>query len=329
MPLKLDAMKRLATLPSIRVMPALCSATLAFIVLTGCSGVAEPDARSITPTTEVIDTGIILPSQTPASTPTATSTPVPDCWFEPGQVLRTTYAGRVVQDDVPLMVYLPPCYDERGDAYPVLYLLHGFGSGMDETHWEQLGVVAEADSRFEGGEALTYIMVMPLQPDPIFINSMGGPGSYEQEMLEGVIPVVEARYRTHTGPEGRVVAGISRGGVWALELAFRNPDVFNTVAALSPALHLNYAFPEYDPLLLAAEADQLPKHIMLMAGDAERDFRNVVLELSATLQERGVVHVLEVGTGGHENETWSRLIPLFMDFVADSLGGAADADHQR
>lgn len=300
-----------------RIPLAMLLAVLFLSAAASCSRAGETPEASREIARPETATPTAIPTRTPAPTPTATSTPLPACRFEEGTVVHTTYPGVVVREDIPVVVYLPPCYDELTETYPVLYLLHGFGSGMDETQWEQLGVLTEADARFQAGDP-PFIIVMPLQPDPIFINSMGGAGSYEQEMLEGLIPYIDSTYRTRVSTEERALAGISRGGVWALEIAFRNPDVFDVVAGLSPALHVNYALPAYDPLLLAAGEAELPHHILLTAGDAERDFRLAVLELSAVLEEAGVDHQIQVVSGGHQNETWSNQVPQFLDFIEGS-----------
>jgi len=303
--------------PHFRITLVMLFAVVFLSAAAACSMTGETPEASREVTTPETATTTAIPTRTPEPTSTATSTPLPACRFEAGTVVHTVYPGVVVREDIPVVVYLPPCYDELAETYPVLYLLHGFGSGMDETQWEQLGVLTEADARFRAGVP-SYIIVMPLQPDPIFINSMGGTGSYEQEMLEGLIPSIDSTYRTREAPQDRALAGISRGGVWALEIAFRNPDVFNVVAGLSPALHVNYALPPYDPFLIAAGAEDLPHNILLTAGDAERDFRLAVLELSAALEEADVEHQVQVVSGGHQNETWSQQVPQLLDFIEGS-----------
>jgi len=284
------------------------------VLLTACSAGGREVIPALTATPPPTTTP--APTQTPQPTCTPTATPLPACHGEPGSLLETTYPGAVVTEDIPVVVYLPPCYDESDDHYPVLYLLHGFGSGMDETQWVQLGVTEEAERRFQQGDEDPYIIVMPLQPDPIFINSMGGDGSYEQEMLEGVLPFVDRRFRTVATASGRAIGGISRGGVWALEIALRNPNLFNIVAGLSPALHVNFAWPAYDPYELVRRSEQFPEHIFLSAGDRERNFRIAMLNLSAELEEVGVDHTAAVYPGGHENDAWRNVLADLLDFIA-------------
>ncbi|MBN2554526.1 MAG: hypothetical protein JXA97_01185 [Anaerolineales bacterium] len=315
-----------ATQPSFRsersfraaILPLACGFLLTGTVFLAACTPGEsslPPAKTATYT--AVPSATPAPTLTPQPSLTPTITPLPACFIEPGRIIRTTYPGFVVDEAVPVIIYLPPCYDEIERRYPALYLLHGYGSGMDETQWDQLGILDEAERRFQAGEE-AYIIVMPLQPDPIFVNSMGGTGSYEEELLDGLLPYVDTTFRTQTEAVARAIAGISRGGVWALEIAFRNPEQFNIVAGVSPALHLNYVRAAYDPYEIARTAEALPAHIFLTAGDQERDFRKAMLELSAVLEAEGIEHLAGIHSGGHVNESWQNLLPQLLDFIAMS-----------
>jgi hypothetical protein len=190
----------------------LTTALLAF-VLAGCIQRA-PDA---TPLSLVSPSSIPIPTPTPIE-PTEqapTSVPVAACTETIGSFQTGLYPGIAVATEVPFSIYLPPCYGAQDEQYPTLYLLHGYP--YDQGHWQDLGAIEIADDGIGQGDWPPFIMVMPLQPDPLFRGSDGGPGSYEMELLEGLIPYIEGEYRSD--PSGRALAGISRGGVWALEAA--------------------------------------------------------------------------------------------------------------
>ncbi|OGO12229.1 MAG: hypothetical protein A2Y93_18060 [Chloroflexi bacterium RBG_13_68_17] len=256
----------------------------------------------------------------PAATPMAPApslparTPTPDCVEPVGWVEALTYPGVVVREPIPLRVYLPPCYDNSDTRFPVAYLLHG--KPYDETHWEDLGVSVIADQGIASGEWPPFLLVMPLQPEPIFSNSDGGRWSYEEEMVEGLVPFIDDTYRTDARPEARALAGISRGGVWALEIGFRNPTLFGAVGALSPALAVNHPRPAYDPFQIVLEASSLPPRIFLAAGDSDWA-RPATERLGQVLAEDGWVHTLVILPGSHEDGTWqSTLRPLLAFFAA-------------
>ena len=279
----------------------------------GCVQVA-PDA---TPLSLVSPSSVPIPTFTPIEPrePPPTPDPVVKCEESVGSTQTGMYRGVAVAADVPYNIYLPPCYGVGGQHYPTLYLLHGYPH--DQGHWQELGAIGVADDGISGGEWPPFIMVMPLQPDPLFRGSDGGPGSYETELLEGLIPHIESSYSSD--PSARALAGISRGGVWALEAAFRNPKEFVSVAALSPALAVNSARPPYDPFSIVAESDQLPPNILLLAGDT--DWAAVETErLSTVLGEAGVEHVFQISVGDHSDATWAAVLADVFGFFA---GGAA------
>jgi enterochelin esterase-like enzyme len=139
------------------------------------------------------------------------------------------------------------------------------------------------------------------------------------EFLEGLVPSIEAAYRADPRPAARAVAGISRGGVWALEIAFRRPAEFPAVAALSPALQVNLARAAYDPMKLAGSTPDLPQAIFLGAG--ENDWARWETEtLAQALSARGVPVSWALVPGVHADATWQALIPQMLAFLTQGWG---------
>lgn len=241
--------------------------------------------------------------------------------MDSGRLEITSYRSRLLNEHLPLLVYLPPGFEQAAERLPVAYLLHG--RGYDEWQWVDLGATRLATQAIRGGQWPAFAIVMPFQPEPLFSSSDGGPGSYEVEFLEGLLPAVEGRFHLSDRAHERALGGISRGGVWALEIAFRHPKEFASVAALSPALNLNLARPRYDPLWIAEQEGQLPENIFLATGDREPAIRISVEQLSQALELRGVSHTLSVKPGIHAQELWTALLEQTMDFlVADWRKGS-------
>jgi enterochelin esterase-like enzyme len=268
----------------------------------------------------------ITPSATASNTPhpTATLTPTLVCTATTGTLEIESYQGFVLPEQIPYQIYLPPCYGWGERKYPVLYLLHGFP--FDETHWIELGVVELVDEKVGSDIWPPFLIVMPRLPEPLFTRSDGGPGSYEQEFLEGLMPHIDQVYRTLPSKEARAIAGISRGGVWALEIAFRHPDLIEAVAALSPALHVNYARPPYDPFVIVDDGGQLPGRIFISAGDQEAPFLAQVEKLSEVLEECAVTHTFIIGSGGHDAEAWMGVMEQALDFLVMGWDGEVASD---
>ena len=253
----------------------------------------------------------------PTSAPTQ-GAPAPTrklaCERGEGTLVATHYPGAVVGMEVPVQVYLPPCYaEEVSKRYPVLYLLHGYP--QDEQHWLGLGLKEHLDRGIGGGGWPPFVAVIPFQPEPLFTQSDGGPGSYEEEFLEGVIPFIDATYRTVPEARARALAGISRGGVWALEIGLRHADRIGTLAALSPALAYNNPRPAYDPFVIVGAQQAYPAHIFLSAGDGEAAFRGEIERFSEHLQREGLSHEFLRHPGGHTDASWMGILDPVLSFV--------------
>jgi len=291
-----------------------CGAALACL-LAGCA------QEAALPTAPSIRSSLPAPTATPPA-PSATPTPVPPtpiptatpCAEPGGQVIQGTYPAVAVPGEVPLAVYLPPCYADQRRPLPVLYLLHGYP--FDEGHWLALGAAQVADGLILSGLRLPFLMVMPRQPEPLFRSSDGGPGSYESELLDGLLPYVASTYPAATDQGSRGLAGISRGGVWALEIGFRHPETFSAVGALSPALAVNHARAPYDPFQIVQGGAELPEHLLLMAGD--RDWAAVqTLRLSTLLNDQGWPHLWLQVPGEHAAATWEAGMLPVLEYLTE------------
>ena len=289
---------------------------IALIALTGCRPL-EPQA-AVTPGPAIAPSASAVSSLSQTEQATAAIVAAPEttrvCDQAQGEIEAGTYPAVAVPGELPYLIYLPPCYQELGRAYPAVYLLHGYP--YDERHWLELGAEQVANQGLDQENWPPFLMVMPLQPDPLFRNSDGGPGSYETELLDGIVAYVDKTYRSD--PSRRGLAGVSRGGVWALEIAFRNPSDFVAVAALSPALAVNSARLPYDPFEIVKSAEKLPGDILLLVGD--QDWAAPATErLSAALEAEGFLHSLVIVPGDHSDPTWAGAISFTLGFFAWAL----------
>lgn len=239
-----------------------------------------------------------------------------DCQERAGELRSLNYPGGVFHEDVQLVVYLPPCYSNSNERYPGLYLLHGYP--QDEQHWETLGVIDLVEEGILAGVWPPILIILPNQPEPLFTKSDGGPDSYEQEMIDGLVPFIDETYRTLAEPQSRAIAGISRGGVWALEIGLRNPDVFNTVAALSPSLSVNHPRALYDPFNIAGADSPLPDRILISGGEGEPSFLEKIELFAQHLTEEGIKHTFLLTDGNHTDVSWESILPEVIQFVMQS-----------
>lgn len=252
------------------------------------------------------------PTATPQPSPTPTACPE-NYQIDPVQ----SYPSSILNQDIPLLVYLPPCYDPAA-SYPVVFLLHG--SPMNETQWPELGAIDLLDHGYHHLGWPAAVIVIPYLPEPLFTQSDGGPYSYEDEFINGLLPYIEARYAVSTQDWQRAIAGISRGGVWAIEIALTHPDLFSIVGAISPALHVNHPRPEYDPYLLVDRQPNLPAYFTLSAGDNEPGFSNATHRLAESLTAAGRPTTVHVVAGNHVPENWGAGLALVLADIMQALG---------
>jgi enterochelin esterase family protein len=237
-----------------------------------------------------------------------------------GRVVEAAYPSALSGQELPLRVYLPPCYDQGQARYPLVILFHGFP--FDQYHWSQVGVEAVVEEGIQQGRWAPMLLAMPGAPDALYVSTDGGAGSYEQEVMESLLPHLQRNYRIQADADHLALAGISRGGVWALEIGLRHPDVFGRVGALSPALHVNRARPAYDPFWLVENGESFPALIFLSAGRGEPGFLEGTQALHGALLGAGVeVHMLETD-GGHDDPSWMAVLPeLFRRLSAGWASG--------
>jgi enterochelin esterase-like enzyme len=270
----------------------------------------RPTVTPILPPT-LVPTEVVTPEPTEAPAPMAVARLAAVCEETTGQVKDGYFKSDIVGRRQHYFVYLPPCYDSGNTNYPVVYLLHGIP--MDEKHWLDEGLVAAADKMFGSGELPPFIIVMPHGDYSIYTDTSGGKGSFEDIFVDELMPAIDSRYHTLADPDHRAIGGISRGGVWALEIAFTHPDLFAAVGGHSPALTVNRASSNYDPLDLAKSAPIDKLRIFLDAGDVDWT-RAGTMDLSRALNDRYIPHTYTTGHGDHDYPYWASQVEAYLRF---------------
>ena len=148
-------------------------------------------------------------------------------------------------------VYTPPGYDPRLAAgYPVMVLLHG--AGNSETNWESIGRANFIlDNLIADKRALPMLLVMPFG----YILPPGGDLAAQQRTLRaGPTGRYHARARGTVqhgeGRQNRAIAGLSMGGMQALERVSATP-----IASRGSG----YSVPSLSPKSRSAMASNWPK----------------------------------------------------------------------
>ena len=224
-----------------------------------------------------------------------------------GVLVRATFPTRITPPSLPFIAYLPACYGHDAYTYPTVYLLHS--STDDENHWLTLGLAAHLDHLIATGQIPPVIVILPAT-GPLGNTTSGGPQSPEAIIADELLPYIDASFCTDPRPQSRAIGGISRGGYWALMLAFRHPDLFSTAAGHSPHLRLETDAPQYNPLTLPP-----PPNLRLALDWGDRDFlADGPTALHQRLADLAFPHQATVNPGRHEPAYWATHLPDYLRF---------------
>ena len=254
---------------------------------------------------------------------------VPHC-----QVREVWYFSKVTGSWRHALVYTPPKYDEQPSArFPVLYLQHG--AGENETGWTRQGHANFIlDNLLAEGKCKPMIVVMAYgyaapanHPFPDFMSKpWGSPEmlkgmqematTFEDDVVQALIPFIDANFRTLTDRDHRAMAGLSMGGMQTYQITLDHLDLFSYIGGFSGAggmlvLGNRKLDPKTDYNGVFADPAAFSKRVHLLwlgVGTAEPErMRDGLKQLHASLDEAGIQHVFYESPGtDHEWQTWRR-----------------------
>jgi S-formylglutathione hydrolase FrmB len=139
--------------------------------------------------------------------------------------------------DRPILVYLPPGYDDAPDRrYPVVYVIQGYTGNV--SMWRNRSpfrqpFIETADQVFANGQApaaiVVYVDAWTKYGGSQFVDSPGT-GKYHSYLCDEVVPWVDGRYRTLPEAAHRAITGKSSGGFGAMITPMLRPDLFGALA---------------------------------------------------------------------------------------------------
>lgn len=243
-----------------------------------------------------------------------------------GEIRTLLYKSQSNKVTRELNVYLPPGYDANArQRYPVLYLLHGFAN--DHHSWHRYGRANDILDNLLATKAIKpFIVVMPLGYGGASVNGDGNgipPANagafggdfalYERDILEDIIPLIDARYRTLANRENRAIFGFSMGGMQAGRFGLGHLDTFSYVGMMSAGLLGNPASAAVgpDPIApLAANPAAANKQLKLLwIGCGVDDTAMVGARTThEALQKAGIQHTFVESEGAHHWRVWRRYL---------------------
>jgi S-formylglutathione hydrolase FrmB len=160
--------------------------------------------------------------------------------------------------------------------------------------------------------------------------------SVEAYVLEHVLPYVAERWGSR--PPQLALLGVSMGGQGALRLAYKHPNIFPTVAAISPAIDFQKRIEEgvdpaldemyrdaedarQDSALLHIHPLNWPRNQFFCCDPTDYRWHDSSDRLRMKLWSLGVPFECDLDTiaGGHSFEYCSHMAPRAIDFLAERL----------
>jgi len=233
-----------------------------------------------------------------------------------GKLEMIEYDSKTVGTKRKMQVYTPPGYS-KDRKYPVLYLLHGIGG--DETEWERYAHPDTLlDNLLADQKVVPMIVVMPngraqkndRAEGDVFAS---GPAfaTFERDLLDDVIPTIEARYSVQADREHRALAGLSMGGGQSLNFGLAHLDTFAWVGGFSSAPNTK------PPEQLVPDPDAAKRQLKLLwvaCGNKDGLIR-ISQGVHAYLKEKGVPHVWHVDGNAHDPTEWKNNLYLFVQRI--------------
>ncbi len=226
-------------------------------------------------------------------------------------------------------VVITPAGYNRQTAYPVTYLLHGYGGNY--SHW-----VKNVGSITHYADQLKMIIVCPDGNigSWYFDSPVDSSYRYETYISKELVSWVDAHYLTIANSSGRAITGFSMGGHGALYLAIKHQDVFGAAGSTSGGVDMR-PFPrnweiskrlgtitdyperwEQNSVVNLTHLLTLKSLSLIIDCGTADFFYDVNIKLHNKLLESKIPHDFIIRPGAHNWEYWSNAIGYELLFFA-------------
>ena len=211
-------------------------------------------------------------------------------------------------------VYLPEGYYESESRYPVIYMLHGYGSTGKS--FEISGVPGVLDEGIASGEIPPCIVIFPSDGHPQ--KASWWSAAYADMLNEDLVRQVDSTLRTVDSREYRFLAGESMGGGGAYLNALDHPELYGGVLDLYGALRYTGSLGTF----LEMDAEQLGefRHYIICGNHDMYCFDIDHIQMGKHLYELKVPNVFEIDNGEHSSSFY---LPRLKEGFAYLLSGLA------
>ncbi|MCK5788998.1 MAG: hypothetical protein KAH32_08360, partial [Chlamydiia bacterium] len=171
-----------------------------------------------------------------------------DATYKYGEIEKVH--SKVMDRDLPVLVFTPKSYSKKGDKLPVVYLLHGtIGLNIDAPLEEKkLRELYNPDIKIqEAADYYNVIIVAPLVGDTYYLDSpVIKEMRFSTYVGEELPKYIDSKYNTISNRDSRYLAGFSMGGYGAVSLLCRYPDTFSVALNRSGVMNLSALVDDLD-----------------------------------------------------------------------------------
>ena len=147
----------------------------------------------------------------------------------PQNVTHKTFYSQILKHEIGYNIYLPPCYNDSGEKYPVVYHLHGWMGNESPEIWP-------LEKAYGNSKAIT-VFVNVISSEEDYLNALL---QIESVIIKDLIPYIDGQYRTDTARESRTLSGFSMGGNMALYVAVKHAELFGSLTSYAGTYHHLY-----------------------------------------------------------------------------------------
>lgn len=204
-------------------------------------------------------------------------------------------------------IFLPPAYEKEPERmFPVIYFLHGMWN--DHTSWavERYGdIPTTLEAMMLDGRIPQAVLVHPNGENSFYTDYLDGSLKFETMVVTDLIREIEENYRVKSDRNSRALGGVSMGGYGALKIAMKHPELYASVAGISPIVLIGEDPSRYimaSDSRLSRYLSEALKPVYGMPFDLAHWKKNSIESLAETASFDGLAIFFAYGTADRYND---------------------------
>ncbi|MCK9461997.1 MAG: alpha/beta hydrolase-fold protein [Proteobacteria bacterium] len=254
--------------------------------------------------------------------------------------------SRILGRRVAFATLAPPAPHAGRRDLPVVLVLHGLGD--DHLALDDFGIARRLARAMAEGRLPPFCAIAPDGERGFWINWHDGSRRYEDCLIREILPAAERALGVDADRGRRHVVGVSMGGIGALHVGLRHPELFASAASLSGAIldeeqaklfardpyakwfvPLDRIFGDgtdrefleaHNPFaVVRGRGAPLGQGLFIAAGEREKPFfAETTRAFHRFLERASVPHAFEMYPGGHGWRSWAPVLERAIGYALAS-----------